>query len=272
MARAVLRLQEFHYNVRYSGDCLFEGDDLLHKCDAEMNGIRGKQISIAFQDPLSYLNPLQTVRSQMREVLFQHMACDSTSADLLIQEVLTEMQFANPKEVMLKYPFQMSGGMRQRVIIGMALLTKPSLLIADEITASLDARVEREVLDCIDRLRHKQNMAVLLISHNLSVIERYADRIAFLYAGTLVEMMPKGDALPHHPYSRALLNCSKLGDREVGFPFIEPAPVELEKSKDGCPFRHRGCSRMMDICHTSTPDLRELPNSLARCHNPIMTT
>jgi len=270
LAKAILRIPDFRYEVCYNGSIYYNGNDLMRLSDEHLDRIRGKEISIVFQDPLSYLNPVFTIRKQVREVLEHHDIAHGIEADEMIRESLHSVRFDDPDRVMRSYPFELSGGMRQRVIICMAMITHPKLLIADEITSSLDVLIEKGILDNVDTLRKDYGTSVLLISHNLPTISKYADRIAIIYFGYIVEIIRvrKAQKWARHPYTKALFSCALAKVEDGVFPYIEGSTPKTGDDITGCPFHLRNCSQASDICRTTLPEMEFYEGGSFRCHNP----
>jgi len=202
LALAVLRLIRAQEGRITSGRILFQGENLLSLPEPRMRAIRGKRISMIFQDPFTALNPVMTIRDQMREVLETH------HVPAVLEDALTRVQL-DPNRVLASYPHQLSGGQRQRVLIAQALLTRPDLVLADEPTTALDVLVQKEILDLLIRLQKDMGMSMILISHNLGLVAQYAKRMAVMKEGQLVE---EGDARkmfrsPEHAYTRELLSA-----------------------------------------------------------------
>ncbi|MDP8206264.1 MAG: ABC transporter ATP-binding protein [Candidatus Electryonea clarkiae] len=269
LAKAILRLHEFNYSLLTEGGIFYKGENLLGMDAHGINSIRGNEISIVFQDPLSSMNPMFKVRKQIAEVLIHHKGVSHSDADDLIYDTFRELHLTPPERFMNAYPFQLSGGQCQRVMIAMALITVPKLLIADEITSSLDAIISEEILELLDSYSRKQGTSVLMISHNLHTVRKFVDRIGILYAGQLVECL-NCYYLPErawHPYTRALFYCADAKRDEKGrFKSIDGYPPKPEMNIKGCPFYSR-CEYHTDICREEMPSSETETGDWVKCHH-----
>ena len=220
-----------------NGQVLFEGKDLAKFSPAELRAIRGRRISMVYQDPMSSLNPVIPIGKQLMEVPIIHFGQSETEAHARALQMLREVNLPDPETMMIRYPHQLSGGQQQRVVIAMALMAEPSLLVMDEPTTGLDVTVEAAVLDLVARLREKHNTAIIFISHNLGTVVRICDRIGVMYAGELVEEGPITEVFrnPRHPYTRGLLSCiptpgrrqeQPAADRDSGPGALDPQPAQ----------------------------------------------
>ncbi|MCL4517430.1 MAG: ABC transporter ATP-binding protein [Firmicutes bacterium] len=237
------------------GKILFKGEDLLKKSPAELRNIRGKYISMIFQEPMSSLNPVYRVGDQMVEVIMLHRRVSRGEARKIALEMLHEVQMPDPEAVMQKYPFEMSGGMLQRVMIAMELSGKPDLLLADEPTTALDVTVQAQILRLMKNLVKKMNASVLLITHDLGVVAQTCDRVAVMYAGQVVEVAPTEELFtdPRHPYTRGLMGCFPDPNRQdAELAAIEGTVPDLINPPGGCRF-HPRCPRAGDICGKEGP-------------------
>ena len=258
------------------GQILFEGQDLLGLSEREMRRIRGGRVGIVFQDPMTSLNPVYTVGAQIIEAIRLHRAVSRKEARRLAIEGLGQAGFPRPAERIDSYPHELSGGMRQRVLIAIALACSPALLIADEPTTALDATVQAQILELLRNLRRSLGMSLLIISHDLGVVSEVADEIVVLYAGKVVERGAVIDLLhaPQHPYTQALLRSIPpmgpgayrvRGQKARRLPSIEGAPPDLRAPPPGCRF-HPRCSEVMDRCRVEAPLLYPTgPEAEARC-------
>ena len=234
-----------------------------------MRSIRGGEIAIVFQEPMTSLNPLQTVGDQIAEMIQMHYKNGSKEARDRALEMLTRVQISDPKQRLDEYPHQMSGGMRQRVMIALALSCNPSILIADEPTTALDVTVQAQILDLMNNLKADFESSIILITHNLGVVSHMADEVAVMYLGKIVERAEKRELfhMPLHPYTVGLLNSVPVLGRKnqkvlVPIKGMVPTPTEIIR---GCPFEPR-CPRAMSICTEQQPPLREIqPGHLAAC-------
>lgn len=248
--------------IRYDKDSqiLFQGKNLLALSEKEMRKIRGKEISMIFQDPMSSLNPVHRIEKQLVEPIQRHQQVSRQEAHRRALELLQQVGISDPEKRLRSYPHQLSGGMRQRVMIAMALACNPSLLIADEPTTALDVTIQAQILNLMKKMQEKTGTAILLITHDLGVVAEMADRVLVMYCGKIVE---EGDVYtifeqPLHPYTRGLLNSvPKLSGREElleAIPGTVPQPLELPK---GCAFQPR-CFHAREGCQTKEPELTRL--------------
>jgi oligopeptide/dipeptide ABC transporter ATP-binding protein len=263
-----------------AGSALFEGKEILHLPDERLRKIRGARIAMIFQDPLSSLNPVLTIGRQITEAVETHRGLSHKAARKRATELLELVGIPGASQRRDNYPHQFSGGMRQRAMIAMALSCDPSLLIADEPTTALDVTIQAQILELLRRLRSELQMAVLLITHDLGVVAGFADRLAVMYAGRLVELGPTETILadPAHPYTVGLLRSLPRLDRprQEALTPIEGSPPDLASDLQGCPFAPR-CAWRIDVCRTVDPPLvtvvgeragePEARDHFAACHN-----
>ena len=250
------------------GEILFNGKDLTKVSKKEMQAIRGDKISMIFQEPMTSLNPVYKIGDQIVESILTHTKMSKAEAHKHAVEMLGLVGIPDPERRAEDYPHQMSGGMRQRVMIAMALSCNPELLIADEPTTALDVTIQAQILDLINNLREKLNMSVLLITHDLGVVAATADKVAVMYCGRVVEKGTVEEIFtePLHPYTRGLLDSIPRMDKDVKPLYmikgIVPDPTNLPK---GCPFADR-CDKCMDKCREAMPKLVEKEGGRAvRC-------
>jgi oligopeptide/dipeptide ABC transporter ATP-binding protein len=254
------------HNAVTEGEILFKGRNLLALDKETMRRLRGKEISMIFQEPMTSLNPVLTIGYQVAEGLITHLGLSKQEAIDKAIELLKAVKIPAPETRIKEYPHQMSGGMRQRVMIAMAIACNPSLLIADEPTTALDVTIQAQILDLLRNLREQRNMAVLLITHDIGVIAENADTAAVMYAGRIMETAKVADILetPKHPYTIGLLDSLP---KAKGIP-LKPIPGSVPRSDNlppGCKFSDR-CSYMIPACQKEEPALREiLPGHFARC-------
>jgi oligopeptide/dipeptide ABC transporter ATP-binding protein len=243
--------------------------DLLRLPDEEMRSLRGSQLAMIFQEPMTALNPVMRVGEQIAEAVAVHAAVTKKAAWERAVEMMGEVAIPNPALRARDYPYQLSGGMRQRVMIAMAVVNRPALLIADEPTTALDVTVQAQILELLAELRAKFGLAMLFISHDLAVVSQVADRIAVMYAGNLVELGSKREIFhaPAHPYTRGLLNAVPTLKTDRGRPLqtIEGTVPPMHAVPPGCPFEPR-CDFRVTECGRSLPPLLEVaPGHWARC-------
>jgi oligopeptide/dipeptide ABC transporter ATP-binding protein len=253
------------------GEILFHGEDLLKKSEHQMERIRGRKISMIFQEPMTSLNPSLTVGEQIAECYRVHMGHSGKVAREFTEHALSLVQLPSPKTLAGRYPHELSGGMRQRVMIAMALACQPELLIADEPTTALDVTIQAQILELLKELQAKMKMALIFISHNLGVVARLCDRIGVMYAGSLVELSDKKSLFAHplHPYTQALLNAIPRPDmRDEALKAIPGSVCNLFEPPPGCKF-HPRCSRAKEICTSAIPPLEaKSGENLAACYFP----
>jgi oligopeptide transport system ATP-binding protein len=255
---SVLRLIPIPPGEIASGQALYQGRDLLKINESEMEQIRGKEIAMVFQDPMTSLNPVLTVGRQLTETLHVHLSMDRTQSRTRAIELLDLVGIPDPARRLNDYPHQFSGGMRQRVMIAMALACEPSLLIADEPTTALDVTIQAQILELVEHLRDKLNMAVIWITHDLGVVAEIAERVIVMYAGLVVEEALVDDLYeaPRHPYTQALLAALPRVERrrDQRLRSIPGAPPNLLVQPKGCPFVAR-CEYVIDRCTEEMPPL-----------------
>lgn len=249
-ALSLLRILPQPPMLHPEGEVLFHGKNLLTMSEREMRSIRGKSIAMIFQDPMSALNPVYTVGDQLEEVVRLHLGLYGEEAEARILRSLEEVGIPSAEQRLGEYPHQLSGGMKQRVMIAMALLCEPEVLIADEPTTALDVTIQAQVLDLIRNLQRKKQMSVLLITHDMGVVAEMADEVMVMYATQVVE---KGDVyrlFDHmaHPYTQGLFHSRPhQQDRGKKLQAIEGSIPSLQNLPKGCPFHNR-CSHVMDCC------------------------
>jgi len=254
-----------------NGKIRFAGHDLLTLSEREMRQVRGRDIGMIFQEPMTSLNPVLTIGAQIREVLRLHEGLSAKAAQARAVELLDLVRIPDPQRRVKDYPHQLSGGMRQRVMIAVAVACNPKLLIADEPTTALDVTIQAQVLDLIDQLRRKLSMAVILITHDLGVVGQWADNVVVMYAGRKVEEALPGSLLeqPLHPYTRGLLAASPRlnGGEHYRHTRLREIPGSIVSAvgEKGCPFRPR-CPLARASCGEAVPVLRGAgANRLVAC-------
>ena len=259
-----------------SGEILFDGHDVTHLEIDDMYKLRGNDISVIFQEPMTSLNPVFTVEKQLMEPVMVHQGLSKREARAKVIDMLKDVKIPNPEIVAKQYPFELSGGMRQRVMIAMALACKPKLLIADEPTTALDVTIQAQILKLMNELKKEKGTAIMFITHDLGVINQMADDVAVLYCGQVVEMASVDIIFDvtspyQHPYTEGLMESIPRLDTPVNtrlsvIPGSVPHPLNLPK---GCKFCTR-CKYATDKCREIEPEYKEIePGHMIRCHYPL---
>ena len=260
-ALSILRLLPEPPAEILNGKILFDGQDLLSLRAKALQDLRGHSISMIFQDPMTSLNPVLTVGEQIAETLLRHTTMNRQEALQKSVDLLSRVELPSPKEKLQYYPHQLSGGMRQRVMIAMALACAPRVLIADEPTTALDVLIQAQILELLGNLKKETGMSILIITHDLGVVAEIAQRVLVMYAGEIVESGPAKALLnnPFHPYTKGLIaSIPKLGTKKKPGARLEEISgnvPSLDQRPSGCPF-HPRCSWAMEICKTQNPQLR----------------
>ncbi|MFH1029157.1 MAG: ABC transporter ATP-binding protein [Pseudomonadota bacterium] len=268
-ALSIMRLIPYPPGVIVGGEIIFKGNDLLHASEAEIRHIRGNRIAMIFQEPMTSLNPVLTIKRQLTESLETHRAISKKESAGEAVSLLKRVGLPDPEKRINDYPHKFSGGMQQRIMIAMALSCNPELLIADEPTTSVDVTVQAQLLELIDNLRAQFGTAVIMITHNLGIVARYADRVNVMYAGRLVESGPTETIYrePKHPYTVGLLSSVPRLDlpRKRKMSVIEGLPPNLARLPEGCSFRPR-CYFAIERCRKEFPELQKAgENHLSAC-------
>jgi len=241
-----------------SGQILFQGRELVGLAERELRDIRGRQIGMVFQEPMTSLNPVLTIGRQITETVEQHQGVNHDQATQRAIELLGLVGIADAPRRLKQYPHQLSGGMRQRIMIAIALACDPKLIIADEPTTALDVTIQAQILELMKQLTQRLNVALIIITHNLGVVARYANRVNVMYAGRLVESGPAADVYhnPRHPYTIALLRSVPRLDRprQMRLDPVDGQPPDLTRLDAGCAFRPR-CRYAVDACAGGRPPL-----------------
>lgn len=248
------------------GEILLEGMDLLKVSQQKRSSIKGKEIAMIFQDPMTALNPLKRVGTHMEEVIRRHKKASKAEAGEIALEMLKKVGIPMPEKRLKEYPHEFSGGMRQRVLIAMALSCNPKLLIADEPTTALDVTIQAQILELIKNLQQKEDMSVILITHDLGVVASLCSRIVVMYAGMIMEEGTTREIFysPKHPYTKALLNSiPKVSDAKERLKPIKGTSPSLLNPPKGCPFAER-CEYKMDRCIAQMPEYTSF-SSTQRC-------
>jgi oligopeptide transport system ATP-binding protein len=259
-------------NAEVSGSVRFESRELLAADAAALNRVRGSKLTMIFQDPMTSLTPHLKIGTQLAEVMVSHLGMPWRDARSCAGRMLERVQMPEPKRRLNQYPHELSGGMRQRVMIAMSLLCEPSLVIADEPTTALDVTIQAQIIELLRAMRGEFGMALVLISHDLAVVAGLADRILVMYAGSIVENAIAEELFrhPRHPYTAELLKCipSLLGPRPVRLPTLVGQPPRPGEVLEACPFAPR-CSRAADRCRVERPQLLGSSTSQVACHFPL---
>lgn len=258
-AKSILRLHD-EKKMLYGGKILFKDTDILTVKPKKLKSIRGNEISMIFQDPMTSLNPLFTVGHQLTEILKEHGKEKRKDYRQDVYKLLEEVCIYPPEKRYNQYPFEMSGGMLQRVMIAMAVACRPELLIADEPTTALDVTVQEQILNLFKELRANRNMSVLIITHNFGVVAEICDKVSVMYAGTIVESGTVREVFDEgkHPYTKDLIrSIPKSGERGGKLVTIPGTPPDLREKIEGCPYAPR-CAWADETCRTKKPVLESV--------------
>lgn len=272
-AMSILRLVPDPPGNIAEGEILWKGKDLLSLPLDQMPDIRGREIAMIFQDPMASLNPVFTIRRLMGEVIKKRFNLKGPQVDQRAIKAMTEVGISDPESRLSAYPHELSGGMKQRILIAMALLCEPQLLIADEPTTALDVTIQKQILFLMKDLQKRTGMSIILITHDIGVVAETCDDVVVMYAGRVVETCSIHDLFKknRHPYTRGLLNSipRKGLSKEVPLPTIEGTVPSLINPPKGCRFADR-CPSKQDQCITDDPQLCELsPGHQVACHFPL---
>jgi oligopeptide transport system ATP-binding protein len=258
---SLLRLVQSPPGKIINGTALFNGKDLLKMSEKELSEVRGSQISLIFQDPMTFFNPVLTIGEQVMEPLKLHLGVSDADAKARVIEILDMVGISNPEERLKDYPYQFSGGMRQRAMIAMALTCSPQILIADEPTTALDVTVQAQIVDLVKKLRDELGMSIIWITHDLGIVAGLVDRVAVMYAGYIVETAEVKELYknPRHPYTIGLLgSLPRLDENErKKLVSIEGIPPVLYRTASTCPFAPR-CPYRVNRCFEENPMLSEV--------------
>jgi oligopeptide/dipeptide ABC transporter ATP-binding protein len=272
LSRAIMRLLPRHAQIPAEAGIHFDGIDLLRASEKSLQAIRGRRIGMVFQDPMTSLNPVRTVGSQLAEGMRRHLRIDGRTAKQRTIELLQQVGIASPERRYDQYPHELSGGMRQRVVIAMAIACEPDLLIADEPTTALDVTIQAEILELLRSLRTKRAMTMIMVTHDLGVAAEQADEIAVMYAGQIVERANVRSLFssPRMPYTGALLKAiPKLSDPPHTELYAIPgSPPAVVGTTQGCRFAPR-CERELSRCRREAPSLIVESDRGVRCWNPL---
>jgi len=252
------------------GEIIFNGLDLLKMKSKDLEKIRGAKIALIPQDPMTSLNPLYTVGNQLLEVIQKHQGIKGAEATQKAIEALEMVQIPSAKSRLNSYPHEFSGGMKQRAIIAMALACNAQVIIADEPTTALDVTIQAQIMNLLDKIKKELNTSILLITHDLALVQDCADEISVMYSGRIVETSLTQEFFQNtnHPYSRALLKSlpSNKSNKGEKLAIIEGQPPSIQQEIQGCKF-HPRCKYAMDICSTEVPELKEIKlNHFSACH------
>lgn len=270
-ALSIMRLIPHPPGRIVSGEIYSEGKNLLKYNEKEMRKIRGRKISMIFQEPMTSLNPVFTIGNQISEAIMLHQGLNRKDAFEKCVEMLKLVRIPSPEKRVHEYPYQLSGGMRQRAMIAMALSCNPKILIADEPTTALDVTIQAQILDLMNNLKEEMGTAIIIITHNLGVIAEMSEKVLVMYSGKVVEEGSVDDIFyhPQHPYTKGLLETIPRIDRDIRpgekLPEIPGMIPSLCSLPEGCSF-HPRCPYIMDICRREEPELKEIgDHHLCRC-------
>ena len=266
MTFAVLGLSS--RNARVSGKAYFEGQDLLSMTESQLERLRATQIAMIFQNPMTALNPYMRISDQMTEILTFHQGISKAEAVTECVRMLDAVQIPDAKNRLRMFPHEFSGGMRQRVLIAMALLCKPRVLIADEPTTALDVTVQAQIVELLTDIRKEFGTAIILITHDLGLVAGMTDRIMVMYGGQVMESGPSDSIFesPEHPYTAALLKAVPRLDRDAdSLAVIAGDPLDVRNRFEGCPFAPR-CDYRLPVCVEERPDIEQTNGRSRACH------
>ena len=257
-ALSIMRLVPDPPGKTIAGEVLLDGEDVLKLSNAEIRGVRGNKMAMVFQEPMTSLNPVLSIGRQLTETLQLHQGMNTLEAEERAAELLSMVGISEAKNRLKDYPHHLSGGQRQRVMIAMALSCNPRLIIADEPTTALDVTIQAQILELMQSLAKEMGTALIIITHNLGVVARYAQRVIVMYAGKIIETGTSTEIYhnPRHPYTIGLLNSVPRLDEEIGIKLdpIDGLPPDLIDVPQGCSFADR-CRFRIDRCLTETPPL-----------------
>ncbi len=260
--------------VQTSGSVIYNNENILAWSSQRMSGLRGREIAMVFQDPMTSLNPVVPLGTQLGEIVERHFGLSRRDSRARAADLLTTVGIPDPKRRLKEYPHQLSGGMRQRVLIAMALACEPRLLIADEPTTALDVTIQAQILELLKSLVADTGAALLMITHDLGVVAGLCDRVHVMYSGRIVEAATRERlfAEPRHPYTGGLLESIPRLDTPRGAPLrpIPGSPTHVLPWAQGCAFAPR-CRNVTDTCRRDTPELVAERDRDLRCHNPLTT-
>jgi len=268
-AMSIIRLLPNNAKI-VQGEILFNKEDLLKKRETELNHIRGKEISMIFQDPSRALNPVFTIGEQIKNIIKAHKNISDKEAEELALNLLKEVRLPRPEKILTSYPHELSGGMKQRVVIAMAIAHEPKLLIADEPTTALDVTVQDQILRMLKRVNREKGVSILFITHDMSIIANFCDRVAIMYAGKIVEIGSTRDVFtnPLHPYSRGLISSiPRFGNKDKELPRIPGEIPNFINPPKGCRFYPRCSFYKKGCCDSEEPIMIEYEKDhYVACH------
>ena len=251
LAKSILNIHRIENSAK-QGEIIFKNKNLLKMNDIELENIRGKKISYIFQDPHSHLNPLLSVGYQINETIIKHKVINRRSSKKLTLEILSDVGLKNPQQIYDMYPFQLSGGMKQRILIAIAICCKPEIIIADEPTTSLDSNIQMIIVELLMEISKKYSISIIWITHNINLAKYVSHNIAIMYGGQIVEYCNKRDisSNPKHPYTKDLLSISNLKDhnKKTKLKFIKGNSFDFIKRKETCVYLDR-CNKKIDSCN-----------------------
>lgn len=269
-AKNVMRLLPSPPSSVLGGEIILDGESILDKTEKQMRQIRGNKVSMIFQEPMTSLNPVFTCGDQIVEAVVLHQKVSKAEAKKRAIEMLDLVGIAHPEKRMKSYPHELSGGMRQRVMIAMALCCNPKLLIADEPTTALDPTIQAQIIQLLKQIREKMNMGIMYITHDLSVVAQICDRVVVMYAGMVQEIADVRTLFhdPRHPYTLGLMQAMpKMGQNRQRLYNIDGIVPHITQMPEGCHFAPR-CPYATEECHATCPGLTEVaPGHFVRCHH-----
>ena len=267
LAKSIINLHG-ERKTSISGEIIYRKENLLKLNDKELENIRGKNISYIFQDPHTHLNPVLSIGYQINETIVKHKIVDRSSSKNLTYQILSDVGLKYPEQIYRMYPFQLSGGMKQRVLIAIAICCNPEIIIADEPTTSLDSNIQRKIVELLLKIREKYSISIIWITHNINLAKYVSNNIAVMYGGRIVEYGNKNEisSNPKHPYTKDLLNISDLKDYQKSskLNFIDGKSFDFSKRKKTCVYLDR-CSEKISLCNSKEIELKDKLNHKYFC-------